>query len=46
MAFVIECDGFVILHTGDFKLAKTAPVADRTNLEAFAEWGRRGYVGA
>lgn len=42
VAFVIECGGLVILHTGDFKLAKTAPLADRTNLEAFAEWGRRG----
>jgi ribonuclease J len=42
VAFVIECHGLVILHTGDFKLAKTAPVADRTNLEPFAEWGRRG----
>jgi ribonuclease J len=42
VAFVIECDGLVILHTGDFKLAKTAPASDRTNLEAFAEWGRRG----
>ncbi len=42
VAFVIECNGLVILHTGDFKLAKTAPAADRTNLEAFAEWGRRG----
>lgn len=42
VAFVIECQGLVILHTGDFKLAKTAPVADRTNLELFAEWGRRG----
>jgi ribonuclease J len=42
VAFVIECGGLVILHTGDFKLAKTAPAADRTNLEAFAEWGRRG----
>lgn len=42
VAFVIECRGLVILHTGDFKLAKTAPVADRTNVEAFAEWGRRG----
>lgn len=42
VAFVIECGGLVVLHTGDFKLAKTAPLADRTNLEAFAEWGRRG----
>lgn len=42
VAFVVECDGLVVLHTGDFKLAKTAPLADRTNLEAFAEWGRRG----
>jgi len=42
VAFVIECGGLTILHTGDFKLAKTAPVADRTSLEAFAEWGRRG----
>ncbi len=42
VAFVIECGGLVILHTGDFKLAKTAPIADRTSLEAFAEWGRRG----
>ena len=42
VAFVIECHGLVILHTGDFKLAKTAPVADRTNLEPFARWGRRG----
>ncbi len=42
VAFVIECDGLVILHTGDFKLAKTAPLADRTRLEPFAEWGRRG----
>jgi ribonuclease J len=42
VSFVIECQGLVILHTGDFKLAKTAPVADRTNLDAFAEWGRRG----
>jgi ribonuclease J len=42
VAFVVECNGLVILHTGDFKLAKTAPAADRTNLEAFAEWGRRG----
>jgi ribonuclease J len=42
VAFVIECGDLVVLHTGDFKLAKTAPEADRTNLEAFAEWGRRG----
>ena len=42
VAFVIECGNLVVLHTGDFKLAKTAPVADRTNLETFAEWGRRG----
>jgi ribonuclease J len=42
VAFVIECAGLVVLHTGDFKLAKTAPPSDRTNLEAFAEWGRRG----
>ncbi len=42
VAFVIECHGLVILHTGDFKLAKTAPLADRTRLEPFAEWGRRG----
>ncbi|MEO8500178.1 MAG: ribonuclease J [Vicinamibacteria bacterium] len=42
VAFVIECGELVVLHTGDFKLAKNAPVADRTNLEAFAEWGRRG----
>jgi len=42
VAFVIECAGLVILHTGDFKLAKTAPVAERTNLEPFAFWGRRG----
>jgi ribonuclease J len=42
VAFVIECAGLVILHTGDFKLARTAPAAERTNLEAFAEWGRRG----
>ena len=42
VSFVIECQGLVILHTGDFKLAKTAPLGDRTNLEAFAEWGRRG----
>ncbi len=42
VAFVIECGGLVVLHTGDFKLAKTAPLADRTSLEAFAAWGRRG----
>jgi len=42
VAFVIECGELVILHTGDFKLAKTAPPSDRTGLEAFAEWGRRG----
>ena len=42
VAFVVECGGLVVLHTGDFKLAKTAPLADRTNLEPFAEWGRRG----
>ncbi len=42
VAFVIECGGLVVLHTGDFKLAKTARPADRTNLEAFAEWGQRG----
>lgn len=42
VAFVIEVLGLVILHTGDFKLAKSAPAAARTNLEAFAEWGRRG----
>lgn len=42
VSFVIECGGLVILHTGDFKLAKTAPAAERTNLAAFAEWGRRG----
>jgi len=42
VAFVVECGGFVVLHTGDFKLAKTAPASDRTNLEPFAEWGRRG----
>jgi len=42
LAFVIECQGLVILHTGDFKLAKSAPRAERTDLEAFAEWGRRG----
>ncbi|MEO5762627.1 MAG: ribonuclease J [Vicinamibacteria bacterium] len=42
VAFVIECNGLVIMHTGDFKLAKTAPEAERTHLEAFAEWGRRG----
>ncbi len=42
VSFVIECQGLILLHTGDFKLAKTAPVADRTSLEAFAEWGRRG----
>ena len=42
VSFVIECQGLVILHTGDFKLAKTAPLAERTNLEPFAEWGRRG----
>lgn len=41
VAFVIECGGLVILHTGDFKLAEAA-AADRANLEAFAEWGRRG----
>lgn len=42
VSFVIECQGLVLLHTGDFKLAKTAPVADRTCLEGFAAWGRRG----
>ncbi len=42
VAFVIECQGRVILHTGDFKLARTAPRGDRTDLDAFAEWGRRG----
>lgn len=42
VSFVIECQGLVILHTGDFKLAKTAPVAEQTNLAPFAEWGRRG----
>jgi ribonuclease J len=42
VAFVIECQGLVILHTGDFKLAKTAPMGERTSLAAFAEWGRRG----
>jgi ribonuclease J len=42
VAFVIECHGLVILHTGDFKLARTAPLAERTHLEPFAQWGRRG----
>ena len=42
VAFVIECNGLVIMHTGDFKLAKTAPLADRTHLDLFAAWGRRG----
>lgn len=42
LAFVIECQGLVILHTGDFKLAKTAKASERTDLEAFAHWGRLG----
>ena len=42
VAFVIECGNLVILHTGDFKLAKSAPVADRTSLQAFAGWGHHG----
>ena len=42
VAFVIECNGLVLIHTGDFKLAKTAPLSERTDLPAFAEWGRRG----
>lgn len=42
VAFVIEVAGLVILHTGDFKLAKTAPESERTDLAPFAEWGRRG----
>ena len=42
VAFVVECQGLIILHTGDFKLAKTAPLSDRTSLDPFAEWGRRG----
>ncbi len=41
-ALAIETPAGVVLTSGDFKLDPSAPPDERTDLEALAEWGRRG----
>ena len=44
LALAIETPAGVILASGDFKLGLDAPPEERTDIDALAEWGRRGVL--
>jgi ribonuclease J len=44
LALAIETPAGVILASGDFKIDKTAPEGERTDVAALAEWGDRGVL--
>src|SRR5688572_12151910 len=44
LALAIETPAGVVLATGDFKIDRTAPVEDQTDLEALSAWGDRGVL--
>jgi len=44
LALAIETPAGVVLASGDFKLDPQAEPADRTDLEALAQWGERGVL--
>jgi ribonuclease J len=43
-ALAVETPAGVVLSSGDFKLDPQAPPDERTDVEALAEWGRRGVL--
>ena len=44
LALAIETPAGVVLATGDFKIDRTAPLEDQTDLEALSAWGDRGVL--
>jgi ribonuclease J len=44
LALAIETPAGVVLSSGDFKIDRAAPPAERTDEDALAEWGRRGVL--
>jgi ribonuclease J len=44
LALAIETPAGVVLATGDFKIDRTAPLEDRTDLDALSAWGDRGVL--
>jgi ribonuclease J len=44
LALAIETPVGVVLASGDFKIDRTAPEGERTDLEALAAWGDRGVL--
>src|SRR5262245_14964837 len=44
LALATETPAAIVLSIGDFTIDREAPPAERTDLEALAEWGRRGVL--
>jgi len=44
LALAIETPAGVVLASGDFKIDKTAPEGERTDVATLAEWGDRGVL--
>jgi ribonuclease J len=44
LALAIETPAGVLLHGGDFKIDRSAPPDERTDLESLARWGDRGVL--
>jgi ribonuclease J len=44
LALAIETPAGVVLASGDFRIDRTAPEEERTDLEALAAWGDRGVL--
>jgi ribonuclease J len=44
LALAIETPAGVVLATGDFKIDRTAPVEEQTDLAALSAWGDRGVL--
>jgi ribonuclease J len=44
LALAIETPAGVVIASGDFKIDRRAPPAERTDVEALAAWGERGVL--